>query len=167
MYVTPAQMIDGPDTSREVSELFDVDPALLRAVVGNGGTSGWHPDDVLSALEALSAIEARIEQAAGEIHARLAHRGYPLPMDAVQFPILTVWARAITRYHLHPQREGTSETTGRIERDYRDTIRALDQVAAGSLSLGVDDPLATDTAEGAVRVSSKPRMFDRNRLGGL
>lgn len=166
MYVTPAQLIDGPDSLNELSELFGVGAALLRAVVDGQDTSAWLAADVATAQSALVSIDQRIVQAGGEIDARLAQRGYPLPMDPVQFPILAVWARAIARYHLHPQRDRTSTETGRIERDYKDAIRALDLVATGELSLGANDPLGSALG-GAVRVAGNPRLFSRNILGRL
>lgn len=101
---------------------------------------------------------------------RLARRGYQLPLDHLQFPVLTVWARAIARYHLHPQRDRTNEETGRIERDYRNAIRSLNSIAKGELSLGANDPLAVDAGAqdgGAVRIESNPRMHSRGSLKGL
>lgn len=164
-YVTPAQMIDGPDSLYELSELFGVDAALLRAVVGNGDVAAWQEDDVAAAHEALDSIRQRIVQATGEVDARLAQRGYALPMDATRFPVLVTWARAVARYHLHPQREGTNESTGRIERDYRDAIRALDKLASGELSLGAGDPLSGQSE--AAHYRGRGRAFSRRTLGGL
>ena len=73
------------------------------------------------------------------------------------------------RYHIHRQRDRTDEERGRIERDYREALRALDYVAQGKLSLGAGDPLAgAGPADGgAVRVASNPRMFTRKGLGAL
>ena len=169
-YITPTQLADGPDMLNELSELFGVEPALLKAAIAGEDISDWPEGEPLVAVDALATIGQRILQAGGEIDARLGRRGYPLPQDPVQFPILTVWARAIARYHLHPQREGTQETTGRIERDYRDAIRALDLVADGKLSLGAGDPLATDPAApegGRVRIAGNDRLFSRKSLGSL
>lgn len=169
MYLTPAQLADGPDSLNELSELFGLAPALLSALIHGGAVDAWQADEVQRGRDALTAIQARIEQAAGEIDARLVVRGYPLPQDAQRFPILTVWARAIARYHLHPQREGTNDTTGRIERDYKDAIRALREVSEGTLSLGAGDPVANNSAptSNAVRVQGNARIFNRQTLGGL
>ena len=174
MYVTAAQLADGSASLQELAELYTVDPQLLAAVIGGDSTAGWDADQVSAAEAAVDSIERFAAQATAEVDARLAQRGYALPLDPAQFQILVVWARAIARYHLHRQRDRTSEETGRIERDYRDAERALDLVAAGKLSLGANDPLvpaaanpATDDAGGAVRVTSKPRMFSRDALGRL
>lgn len=168
-YVTPAQLADGSDAAKELAELYSVDPALLAAVIAGGDTSAWPAEDVDAAEEALASIERYIAQADGEIESRLAVRGYALPMDPAQFPVLVVWGRSISRYHLNRTRDRTSEETGRIERDYRDALRALDLVAAGKLSLGAGDPLAPGaaTTPGAVRVESQPRIFSRDTLGRL
>lgn len=174
MYVTPANLIDGAEAAKELAELYGIDdPALMVTVIAGGDTSAWTPAEVAAATDALASITRFCTQADGEVNTRLAQRGYPLPQSATQFPVLAVWARAIARYHLHRQRDRTNEETGRIERDYRDALRALDQVAAGKLSLGAGDPLApgpanpTDPATGAVRVTSQPRMFSRDTLGDL
>lgn len=169
-YVTPAQLADGSDAAKELAELYSVELALLVAVIEEADTSAWEPADVAIAEAALASIERFCAQADGEVDARLAIRGYTLPQDPEQFPVLTVWARAIARYHLNRMRDRTSEDTGRIERDYRDAIRALDAVAAGKLSLGAGDPLALapdGTDEGAVRVQSNERMFTRDSLRRL
>lgn len=169
-YVTAQQLSDGPESLKELSELYGIEAELLAATLAGGDRSAWTPEDIAAADEALASIERFIEQADGEVDARLAVRGYALPQSAVQFPVLTVWARAIARYHIHRQRDRTNEETGRIERDYRDALRALDAVASGKLSLGAGDPLATEPAGidgGAVRLQSQPRMFSRRTLGGL
>ncbi len=163
MYVTPAQLADGSEAAKELAELFGVDQALLVAVIAGDDTGSWEPDDVTVAEAALASIERFITQTDGEVDARLAVRGYTLPMSAVQFPVLTVWARAIARYHLNRQRDKTNEESGRVERDYRDALRALDAVAAGKLSLGAGDPLAAGSSDlGAVRIESQPRIFSRD-----
>ncbi|RPE81843.1 phage protein Gp36 family protein [Vulcaniibacterium tengchongense] len=171
MYVTPAQLADGADALNELAELYQIDPPLLAATIAAGDRSRWTPEEIASADAALDSIVRFTLQAGGEIDARLAQRGYPLPQDPAQFPVLAVWGRAIARYHLHRQRDRTNEETGRIERDYRDAIRALDAVVAGKLSLGAGDPLAptppSDPDGGAVRFSSQPRIFSRDKLEGL
>lgn len=168
-YLTAQQLADGPEGLKELSELYGIDAALLAATLDGGDRSAWTIDEQAEADEALDSVNRFIALGDGEVDARLSQRGYQLPMSAAQFPVLTVWARAIVRYHIHRQRDRTSEETGRIERDYRDALRALDYVAQGKLSLGAGDPLAgAGPADGgAVRVASNPRMFTRNTLGAL
>lgn len=169
-YVTAQQLADGPESLKELSELYGIEAELLVATLAGGDRSAWTPAEIADADEALASIGRFIAQADGEVDARLAARGYVLPQNPVQFPILTVWARAIARYHIHRQRDRTSEETGRIERDYRDALRALGEVAAGKLTLGAGDPLAPDPDDpdgGDIRMSSQPRMFSRDSLGAL
>jgi len=168
MYLTPAQLASGVDMRAEMSELFGVPPELL-ALVFAGDTpdpNEWMPAELAAAVNAVDEIEQTIVRASGEIDARLAQRGYTLPVDVQRFPIVGTWARSITRYLLHTQREGTQETTGRIERDYRDAIRSLNLIAEGKLLLGANDPLAA-SAGNAVHLSSPERQFSRNTLGAL
>ena len=170
MYVTPAQLIAGPEGAKPLAERYDIEPALLAVVIAGGDTSAWPGADIDEAEAALASIERFCDQAQAEVDTRLAVRGYPLPQDATRFPVLTVWSRSIALYHLNHQRDKTSEELGRIERDYRDALRALDLVAEGKLSLGAGDPLAPDPADagaGAVRLDSQPRIFSRRSLRGL
>lgn len=168
-YVTPAQLVDGPQALKEFAELFDVDQGLLAATIANGDRDEWSGDEIAIADAALVSILGFIARADGEIDARLAQRGYPLPQSAEQFPVLLVWASAIARYHLNRMRDKTDEERGRVERDYRDALRSLDLVAAGKLSLGAGDPMASAAAgdQGGIQIRSEPRMFSRRSLGGL
>jgi len=168
MYLTPARLAGGADVHTELSELFGV-PSELLALVFAGGTpdpAEWSPDELARAVSAVDEIEQTIVRACGEIDARLAKRGYALPVDVQQFPIVGTWARSITRYLLHTQREGTQETTGRIERDVRDAIRSLNLIAEGKLLLGANDPLATPAGSG-IHVSGSGRLMNRQTLGVL
>lgn len=172
MYCTAAQLTDSAIRAEQLAKLFDVETALLVATIAGTARDAWTADEIAVADAALVAIDAELLRATGEADARLARRGYALPMSSTQFPILTTWCRAIARYHLLALRDGefADEDSGRIERDYRDARRSLDLVAEGKLSLGAGDPLAVP-AEGAsassIRVSSAPRMFSRDTLRGL
>jgi len=167
MYLTPARLASGVDMHAELSELFGV-PSELLTIVFAGDTpdpNEWTPAELAAAVHALDEIEQTIVRACGEIDAHLAKRGYALPVDVKRFPIVGTWARAITRYLLHTQREGTQETTGRIERDYRDAREFLKLVADGKVLLGTNDPLATPAD--SVHVSGPGRLMNRKTLGVL
>lgn len=165
-YITPAQLVDGPGRLTELAELFVVDEALLRATIDETSRAAWSAPEIAVADAALATIVAEALQADAEIDARLAMRGYTLPQDPVQFPILVSWARAITRYHLHSQRERTDVTAHRIERDYTNALKSLDLVADGKLSLGAGDTIAPPTpAGGGGPLAVAPtRVFDRCSL---
>lgn len=170
-YLTLAQLTDGPDARRELAELYQLDERLFSATLDDADRSAWSADEVTAADAAIDSIQRFMALASAEVDARLAVRGYALPLSASRFAVLTVWSRSIARYHLHRQRDRTSEETGRIERDYRDALRALEQIAAGKLSLGAGDPLFLDgnasADTGAVQMSSEPRLFSRRQLRGL
>ncbi|MEF2154654.1 DUF1320 domain-containing protein [Luteimonas sp. FXH3W] len=163
-YVRPSHLTDGAETWREVSELYELTVDDLKVVIASDGVT-----DNQQAAEAYASLLRFCAQADAEVDSRLARRGYPLPLSATQFPVLTVWARAIARYHIHRNRDRSSEETGRIERDYRDALRALDMVAEGTLSLGANDPLLATAGEdpASVEVHSNARLFSRDTLGGL
>jgi phage gp36-like protein len=167
-YVTANQLAAGPGALKELTELGGVaSPELMAATISGADRSSWTADEIEVADAMLASINQAIALADSECDARLRQRGYVLPIDVLQFPVLTVWARAIARYHLNLQRDRTNEETGRVERDYRDALRALQLVADGKLSLGANDPLAPATPSAA---SSGPsycadeRVFDRNSL---
>jgi len=73
----------------ELSELFGV-PAELLAILFAGDTPDpdeWTSLERAAAVNAEDEIEQTIIRASAEIDARLAKRGYPLPVDVGQFPI--------------------------------------------------------------------------------
>lgn len=166
-YITPAQLSNGPEALTELSQLLSVDSALLALTIAAGDRSTYSVEEIAAADAALVSIGNYITRADGEIDARLAQRGYTVPMSAASFPILVVWAAAITRYHLSRMRDLTNEQTGRVERDYRDAIRALQLVADGKLSLGARDPLAVAEQPAAILITGNSRIFSRSSLGGL
>ena len=173
MYVTPAELSSGSNAANEIAQLFDIAPDLWSLTVSGGDRSAYSPAEIAAADAALSDVSAVCVRATGEADAFLSQRGYTLPMSTVQFPVLATWARAIARYHLHPDRERTGEELGRIERDYRDARRALQLVADAKLSLGANDPLTPGSSDpgdadtGPIRYTSAPRMFSRDSLRGL
>ena len=167
MYLTPAHLADGPGARLEIAQLFELDADLVAVTLAGGDRSEWSADEIAAADAAIATIEAVIERADGEVDAHLAQRGYTLPLNPEAFPVLVTWSRAIARYHLQIQRDRTNEDTGRIERDYRDALRALRAVADGKLSLGAGDPLTSGSTEPAsVQSSGESRRFSRAALRG-
>lgn len=167
-YLTPAQLIDGPGRLQELAELFELNLDLLRATIAPTDRTDWTAPELAAADAALVTIYREISTAGAEIDSRLVMRGYALPADPVAYPNLTVWARAIARYHLHPQRDRTDDGHSfRIERDYREALKTLDLIAAGKLGLGAGDviasPLPSDAGSGPLAVAPG-RLFDRASL---
>lgn len=169
MYVTPRQLARGQGQLDELAQLFVLDAALLLATLNGADRSAYSAEQIAAADQALADIESVIADTDAEINAYLAQRGYPLPQSAEAFPILTTWARKIARYHLNPQRDRTSEETGRIERDYREARQALTLIADGKLSLGAGDPLAPPTSPtaGGVQFVAPARVFTAATLADL
>lgn len=165
-YATPAQLADGPSRGVELAQLFNLDTALLLATLDSADRSAWTPDEQAAADAAVATIEERIALADAEIDRHLAGR-YTVPLSPVTYPILRVWSEWIARYLINRDRDRTSEETGRIERDYNRAIRALEQVAAGKLSLGASDTTAAGSGGSGVQMTGNARMFSRDRLGKL
>lgn len=172
MYVTPAQLSQGAGASMELAQVFDLPLELWQLTLSGGDRSAYTPADIDAADAAVLAISDACTRASAEVDAYLAVR-YTLPLDVALFPVLVTWARAMARYHTHLSRERTSEELGRVERDYRDARQALERVAEGRLSLGVNDPLTPGSSDpddadaGPIRVASAERLFSRASLGDL
>lgn len=168
MYITPIQLAAGPGMLKELSELFELPPALLQATLGGGDRSAFSAAEIAAADAALDVMDDVCLQTAGEMDAYLVRRGYTLPLDATQFPILTRLARPIARYHLHPQRDLTDEASGRIERDYRNALKQLAAIAAGEMGIGATDPLLAPggaaVVVGGPEVSAPARVFSHDTL---
>ncbi|CNJ03399.1 Mu-like prophage protein gp36 [Yersinia aldovae] len=135
-------------------------PELLDALLRGEDTTPWPPAEVDVALAALKKIGDAIEESQGLIDGYLRQRGYTLPLVTVK-PILTGWARAITRYKLHGHRV-SEEKTDPIVRDYRDAMKLLEQMAIGKFSLGLGDTVPA--AGGAPLITGPGRIFSMDSL---
>ena len=170
-YITIEQLAEGPGMLAELAEPFGLAVGLMKATIAESDRSAWTSDEIEDADNAIASIQNTLDRVDAEMHVYLARRGYQLPLSAIQFPVLTTWARNIARYHLQPQRDRNNEETGRIERDYRQAISALQQIADGKLSLGAGDTLMPLTPEsvddGAITLTTEPRMFSRGSMRGL
>lgn len=166
-YITAAQLASGPEALQELSQLLGVEASLLAATIAGADRSDWTAEEIAAADAGMATLADYIARGDSEIDARLAQRGYALPLSPTSFPILVVWAAAIVRYHLARMRDRTTEETGRVERDYRDALRALQMVADGKLSLGAGDPLAVAQQADGIFMASNPRIMTRESLGRL
>lgn len=168
MYCTAPDYVLAPEMLRETAELFSVDTELLGATIAAADRSPWTLAEQAAANAVLMRLNAILTRAATEADAYLRRRGYAVPLDGQQFPVLVVWTRSIARYHVQPRRDLTSEQSGRVERDYRDAIKAFQAIAKGELSLGANDPLASTASAGAgaVHVVAQPSVFARDAMPG-
>ncbi|KAF1009062.1 MAG: hypothetical protein GAK28_00695 [Luteibacter sp.] len=166
LYVTPAQLAEKPG-ARELAQVATrtrdaiVPDALMDATLRGSDRSAWTVAQLATADEALARIMEAIQGAQGIIDGFLA-RTRPLPLPKVP-SVVTVWARAITRYQLHGDRSA-SETDDPIVRDYKDALKFLQLTADGKFSLGLDDPVLTDPQLLDVRFKDDERVFDRAQM---
>lgn len=163
MYITPAQLADRPG-ARELAQVATRDRSsivqddLMEATLRGTDRSAWSADDIAVADDALARINEAITDANGVIDGFLGRR-YTLPLTN-EFPVVTAWARQITRYMLHKDRI-SNEQTDPILRDYRDAMKLLQLTANGQFSLGLDDPAVQDS--GLVQIVSDGKVFGRDQ----
>lgn len=158
MYVTHEQLAERPGAKELAQVATDpqrpfVDPDLMEATLRNEDRSGWAPDEVAAADEALQRIDDAVADADGLIDGYLHKRGYPVPLDPVP-RIVAAWSRDISRYYLHKDRRGGKDNDP-IVRAYKDAMKLLEQLASGKFSLGADDDLVSEGAGSPAFVKGK------------
>lgn len=163
MYITLAQLARIPgslELAQVASEAHGavVDAELMELTLTGGDRSAYTAQQIADADAAKATIEAASAEADAVIDGYLGKR-YALPLPTI-LPILTTWARSITRYRLHANRISDPDRDP-IARDYRDAIKFLTQVAAGNFSLGLDDPEQTTSAGADVRFTAGTKVFGR------
>lgn len=170
MYCTPAQLADAKLTL-ELAQLTTpdgypvVDDELMEATLREQDRSGFEPEAVAVADQALVHVRQALADASAVIDGYLSLRkpvAYVLPLAPVP-GIVTVWARWIARYLVNKDRERSQEQTDPVVRDYRQAIRFLELTRDGKFSLGADDPLPPASA-GAPQVSAPGRRFSHRTL---
>lgn len=166
-YCTVADITTGAEALQELAQPLGVEESLMRATIDGADRSTWSAVEVIAADRALITALEMIERADAEIDARLAQRGYAVPLSSAQFPVLRVWAVAITRYLLARVQEPDTTKGSRTARDYRDAIASLDLIAAGKLSLGANDPLAAGQQSATIEITGNPRLMSRQSLRHL
>ncbi|RKY70046.1 MAG: DUF1320 domain-containing protein [Candidatus Latescibacterota bacterium] len=103
-------------------------------------------------------IDQMILDADSEINGYLGSR-YSVPMVPV-LPIIIKYSVDIAIYNLYSRRQGPPEHR---ETRYKNAIRFFEQVAAGKITLGANDPNPTVTA-GAPLISKPETIFNRDKL---
>jgi phage gp36-like protein len=164
-YVTTTQLADRPGP-RELAQVATpesskvVADSLMLATLTGADRAAWPTAEIAVADAALARISAAQADTDALIDGHLACR-YALPLAVIP-PVVTSWARAIVRYKLHANRI-SDEKTDPIARDYRDALKFLSAVQAGSFSLGAQDPVVTGP-ETDVRFASSPVVFGRDQM---
>lgn len=108
-------------------------------------------------------VARAITAAEAEVNGYLATR-YTVPVAAPVPDLIKKWALDIAVYNLYRRRQ---RMPGDVRTAYEDTIKALTQVAKGTITLGVDPAPAesSDAKEG--EVFGPDRVFDRDKLGSF
>lgn len=170
MYCTPAHLADA-NLVRELAQVATPERSpvvaddLMEATLRGTDRTGFDPADVAVADEALAHVERALQDADSLIDGYLVMRKprpYTVPLNPVP-GIVVVWARRIARYLLHKDRQGTQEGTDPIVRDYRDTLKLLEQTRDGKFALGVDDPLPPPSG-GSPQSCGAERQFTMDTL---
>lgn len=146
-YATPAALLDrlgAPD---------------LLALLGDRATDPTDPAAVLAALEAAPSVQRALGDAQAEIDGYLAGR-YALPLATVP-PVLERLACDVARYRLYERRP-----TDEIRQRYEDAVRVLEQIARGTVTLGLPAADTPAPVAGRVEFTGAPRRFSRDSLQG-
>lgn len=161
-YVTHQQLAERPG-ARELAQVASdehqppVLDELMELALTGGDRSGWTPEQNALADSALARIDDAVADADGLIDGFLRQGGYQAPMEPPP-RLITVWSRAIARYYLHRHRHSLQEGDP-VVRDYKDALALLQQVAAGSLSIGVGAASGVDAP-----LAGPPRRLIRQAL---
>lgn len=172
-YITTFELAERPG-AREIAQTASLphqmvrDDALMDATLRGLDRSAWAAEQIAAADAALVRVQDAVAEAGALIDGYLATRGYTLPLDLAPTSagksMLTVWARAITRYLLNGSRI-TDESKDPVARDYRDAVKRLAEVAAGKLNLGGADPQAPANAVSTdVRFQGAETVFGRAQM---
>lgn len=172
-YITPAELAERPG-AREIAQTASLphqmvrDDALMDATLRGLDRGAWSAEDIAAADAAAARVQDAVAEAGALIDGHLVQRGYQLPLQLPEGSagrsMLTVWARAITRYYLNKDRM-TDEAKDPVARDYRDALKLLGLLAVGKFSLGEGDPAAGVNASNTdVRFESAPPVFGREQM---
>ena len=101
----------------------------IRQLVDDENVGSLTPTDVLARFE-----EVR-DEADAEIDPYLTSGGYATPLSPV-LPVIRAASCTITKYRLFLRRDMVPEA---VRNAYKDTIRLLEKIAAGDISLKIED----------------------------
>jgi phage gp36-like protein len=134
---------------------YVIDAQLLTAAAGGDDMGAWPAEDVAIAVQALARIADAVTRARSEVSFYLRFRKAGVDAPAWVADDLM----ELARYHLVDD-AGKEESTVRAR--YKDVIKRLETLAEEDESRG-----ASEAGESGLRLSSQPRMFNRNTLSGL
>ncbi len=138
-------------TTQDLIDRFGQDE-LIR-LTAEADSFGEFPDQINQVQ-----VDRALSDAGATIDSYLAAR-YPLPLSQVP-PVLNRYACDLSRYFLH-DRNPLEEVTNR----YKDAIRYLEKVAAGSISLGIDAAGKRPESLDGAMMESAGSVFSRKDKG--
>lgn len=167
MYITAAQLAEIPGAT-EMAQVASsehlvgtVDAQLMELTLRGGVRTAFGADEIAAADEALVRIETAIEWACELIDSYIRRR-VVLPLASVPLMLLRV-ARHLVRYDLHKSRV-SNEDKDPIVRDYNGSLKLLEAIRDGKVTLGAEDPVAaSESSLGDVRFESSAPVFGRTR----
>jgi len=109
-----------------------------------------------------SVISRAITDADAEIDGYCGTR-YAVPFATVP-AIVRKWSVSIAVYNLFTRRRREDDA---VIRDYDNTVRQLQAVSAGKLSLGADDPDGNPPQADRPQITQPGRVFSRDNLEGF
>ena len=162
MYLTAGEFMDRFDAVELAqiappASMARVTPPVMRAVILGEDTSAFPADEVDAAAAGVQRLEEALADAGQVLDGWLAKR-HTLPIDPVP-GLLKRLAGNIARFHLHDDR-----ATEEIRKRYEDSIKTLEAISAGKMTLGLDDPSPASSAGPVTSKTRKDRVFTDRTL---
>lgn len=169
-YITPVQLAElpGPLELAQVASTAHeviVDAELMDLTLRGLPRTGYTAEQLAAADAALARINDVITDTDAFVDGYLALR-FTLPLVLPAPKILTVWSRAIVRYHLAKDLRD-DERSNPIVRGYRDALKLLGEVRDGKLSIGITDPASAASSSADVQFQTDSKTFGRTELGAF
>lgn len=161
-YVTPSQVL-AQFSAEEIAQRADrgiprlVTAGMLAAAAAGQPLDDYTPEEQAATVGALDILQAKLGDTDGVIDGYLAGR-YNLPLAATP-RLLLVIACDLVRYALYDD-----QVTEVIEQRYKDAIRMLEQIAKGTITLGVG--LEPSPEVDGVKYCAPPKVFNAGALEG-
>lgn len=133
---------------------------MLRTAATGGSLAGYTADEQAATVTALALVDDRLLDAGSVINGYLATR-YTVPLVTVPRLVATI-ACDLARYALYDD-----AATEEISQRYKDTVRLLEHLSKGLVSLGTDAAGNTPGSAGAAQISSVTPVFRRGDAGGF
>lgn len=138
---------------------YIVQADLVPAHITTARLAELTQDTVTSTTVDAAVVTALILAASAEVDGYLGRR-YALPLASTP-ELVKQLAIRVTLYRLHGRRPGSM--TEALESDYKDARRMLEEIASGTLTLGVHPEAAV--SERTVQVTGQDRTFGRTNMG--